>query len=64
VAEKSDFDKQMEMARDYVKEYHEELRQQKAKEERRERNRKKYAHERDEGILTFAYKEIMSFLKA
>jgi hypothetical protein len=64
VTEKSDFDKQLEMARDYVKEYHEELRQQKAKEARRERNRKKYGHDKDEGILTFAWKEIMSFIRA
>jgi hypothetical protein len=59
---------QAEYIQDYVKEMNAEQRRQAEaaarKETRRAANRKKYGHEPGEDILTFTWKEIMSFIKA
>ena len=58
----------MDYVRDVVKEMNWERQQQErrdtARQNKRERNRKKYGHEKGEDIITFTYKEIMSFIKA
>ena len=59
---------QQEFVRDIMKEHSFEQRQAAERElkrqAKRDRNRKKYGHVPGEDIITFAWKEIMSFIKA